>query len=88
MDVQDWRKKQQKEVDANYKVFKKLLPDLMGRHTGKHALMKDREVVNFYDTSDQAFNAGKRRFKDGVFSVQKVSDEVLDFRMWRHALPH
>ena len=86
MDVQTWRKKQRKEVDANYKVFKNLLPDLMGRHAGKHALMKGRKVVNFYDTGDQAFNAGNRRFKDGVFSVQKVSDEVM--RIWRHVLPH
>lgn len=83
------REKQQREVDANYEAFKRQLPELLsGQYAGKHALIKSKKIVDFFATGDDAFYAGKKLFEDGIFSVQKVTDEVVDLRLWRHALPH
>ena len=69
---------QQKEVDANFEAFEKMLPAIMQTHAGKHALMKDCKVVEFFDTDLDAIRAGNKLFEDGVFSVQKVSREAVD----------
>ncbi|MGU9952080.1 MAG: hypothetical protein ACNYPH_07295 [Gammaproteobacteria bacterium WSBS_2016_MAG_OTU1] len=89
MKKETMREAQQREVDANYEAFKQQLPKLLsGQYAGKHALIKNQKMVDFFDTSNDAFYAGVERFKDGIFSVQKVTDEVIDLRLWRYALSH
>jgi len=77
-----WHEDQQKEVDANYKAFCELLPELMLSHAGKHALLHNRKVVEIFDTSNDAFKAAQLYLKDGHFSVQKISNEVAKLG-WR-----
>ena len=43
--------KQQDQVDRNYNAFVKRLPELMQSHGGKFALMRDGEIVAFFDTA-------------------------------------
>ena len=39
------------ELKANYTSFAELLPELLGANRGKFALMRHREVVDFFDTA-------------------------------------
>ena len=71
------RRLQQQEVDANYAVMQDRIPDLIGEHTGKFALMKDGEIVEFFDSREDAIKYGNMQYHDGIFSVQKVSCEVV-----------
>jgi hypothetical protein len=48
----------QKEVDLNYDEFQKQLPNLE-RFSGKFALMKGGQIINFYDTFADAYTTGK-----------------------------
>ena len=80
--------RQQQEVDANFDAFEKMFADLYREHPGKFALMKDQKTVEFFDTSADAFRAGRKLFSDGHFSIQKISPEIVDLGVLSHALFH
>ena len=64
----------QKQVDDNYVAFHKRLPDLLLDCRGKFALMRNREIVEYFDTAHDAYKAGLLLYKDGMFSQQEVKD--------------
>ena len=76
----------QKEVDANFEVFQKILPDILPYETDRWALMRHGECVDFYDTLRDAETAGRAMYKDRIFSVQQVSDVVVGLGWFSHAM--
>jgi len=78
--------KLQVEVDANFAAFRKMLPELLRRERNRWALMRHGECASFYDTLRDAHTAGAALFEDGLFSVQQVSDEVVDLGWFSHAV--
>ena len=76
----------QEEVDRNYLIFRKQLPNLLHQHRGKFALIRDGQVLSFYDTALDAQTAGSQLYPDGLFSIQKVSEEVGDLGLYSHAV--
>ena len=84
MDGQERGQRQRREVDANFQAFEEQLPELLKRYAGKHALMKDCKVVEIFDTDLDAMRAGYRLFEDGIFSVQKISREIIDLGFVSH----
>ena len=72
------RKKLQSQVDRNYDVFKKNLKRHMRSHRNSYALMRDGVVVKFCKTYESAWNTGNKKFEDGLFSIQKVTDTPMD----------
>ncbi len=80
-------KARQNEVDANFEAFQKMLPDLIGKYDNRWALMRNRECVAFYDTVRDAVTAGDSQFKDGLFSVQEVTERIVDLGWFSHAMP-
>lgn len=77
--------KAEKEVAANYEYFKSQLDELEKEHSGEFALLRRREVVEFFPSSRAAFNAGMKRFGEGEFSVQEVTRRIINRRHkgWR-----
>ncbi len=81
--------KQQEQVDRNYNVFVKQLPELMQSHGGKFALMRDGEIVAFFDTARDAYVAGQELYKqDSYFSVQEVVQGPIELGFYSHAVFH
>jgi len=78
--------KLQAEVEANFAAFRKMMPELLGRERNRWALMRHGECVSFYDTLGDAHTAGSALFEDGLFSVQRVSAEVVDLGWFSHAV--
>jgi hypothetical protein len=76
---------QQREVDENYKEFKRLLPDLMRTDRGRHALMHNKKVIACFDTRGDARRAGKTLVK-GNFSIQKITTKPIDLGFFSHAI--
>ena len=62
----------QKTIDANYTAFRKVLPEIMQRQAGRFALMRNEQIVDFFDTARDAVTAGGHLYEDGEFSVQEV----------------
>ena len=76
------------EIEKNYQAFQSLLPTLLTQHPGKFALMRDRKVVEFFDTPRDAYVTGQRLFSnDHLFSVQEVTESAVDLGYYSHAVP-
>ncbi len=76
----------QKEVDANFQEFQKMLPEVLHREANRWALMRHGECSGFYDTLRDADTAGKTLYEDGLFSVQQVQTTVVDLGWFSHAM--
>ena len=84
----DFRVRQEREVEVNYEAFKAQFGDLYSTHAGEYALMRDGKVVEFFQEFNDAMKTGRLLYSDRVFSVQKVSHEKVDLGYWNHALLH
>lgn len=80
--------KQRTEVDRNYDAFTRMLGKLLPEHRDQLALMRDGEVVSFYDKPRDALLAAHDLFPDGIFSIQEITDEPLDLGFWSHIAVH
>jgi hypothetical protein len=77
--------RQKLEVDQNYDAFVRSLGTILPRHRGQYALMRHGKIVGYFDRPGAANVAGCERFKDGIFSIQEVTDEPIDLGFWSHA---
>ena len=82
--VQPDREKIQEVVKTNYEAFTRMLPDLLKTHPGQFALMRDGEIADFFPSARKASQHGETAFDDGLFSVQEVTDEVVDLGWFSH----
>lgn len=76
--------RQKLEVDRNYDAFLRALATILPTHRGQYALMRQGKIVGYFDRPGAANIAGFERFKDGVFSIQEVTDEPIDLGFWSH----
>ena len=76
----------QEEVDRNFAFFQTELGNLLPKHRGKYALLRDQSIIDYYDTVLDAQTAAEQLYKDGLFSIQKVSEEVVDLGLFSHAV--
>jgi hypothetical protein len=77
-----------KQVETNYKAFQEKLPSLLTTFRGKFALMRDGQIIEFFDTARDAYIAGQKIFKeDQLFSVQEVIETPVDLGFFSYALP-
>ncbi|MFQ6017875.1 MAG: hypothetical protein ACE5KF_06735 [Kiloniellaceae bacterium] len=78
--------RRQQAVDRNFAAFKKLLPELLKTHPGKFALLRDETIVEYFDTARDAMIYGQKEYPDGLFSIQQVTDTVVDLGYFSHAV--
>lgn len=76
--------RQRREVDRNYDAFMRMLGSILPQHRDQLALMRDGEIVGYFDTPRQALVAASERFEDRIFSIQEVTDEPIDLGFWSH----
>ena len=60
-------------VEANYRAFQRILPDLLSSRAGQYALLRDEKAVGFFETAGQAYARGLTSYPDRLFSVQRVA---------------
>jgi hypothetical protein len=77
-------RRQQEEIDRNYDAFMRVLGSILPTQRDRLALMKDGEIVGYFDKPGEAYRAGLTRFPDGIFSIQEVTDEPIDLGFWSH----
>ena len=73
------------EIDKNYEAFTLVLDKHMRSHANEYALMRRGRIVEFCDTSVDAMRLGNRRYRDGIFSIQKVTKEPVDLGIFSRA---
>jgi hypothetical protein len=75
----------ERELTENYAAFEKMLPELLKSSAGKYALLRNRGLVEIFDTAAEAHSAGTSRFDDGLFSVQKVRPGTINLGLFSYA---
>jgi hypothetical protein len=78
------RIRQARQVDENYDAFMRLIGEILPEHRGQLALMRDRQIVAYFDKPGEAYRTAVSRYPDGVFSIQEVTDEPIDLGFWSH----
>jgi len=78
------RVRQAAEVDRNYDVFVRMLADILPSHRDQYALMRDGQIIGFFDKPGDANREGFERYSDSIFSIQEVTDEPIDLGFWSH----
>lgn len=76
--------RQRREVDQNYDAFTGMLGSILPEHRDQLALMRDGDIVGYFNTPREALIAASERFPDGIFSIQEVTDEPIDLGFWSH----
>jgi hypothetical protein len=72
------------QLTSNYAWFQKSLPDLLMSHRGRHALLHENRIAEFYSNSLDAIKAGLMQFGEGNFSVELVDETVEDMGFYSH----
>lgn len=75
---------QRAQIDVNYDAFQRTLAAILPQHRDEYALMRDREIVDYYGSAGDAYRAGLDRFPDRLFSIQEVTDEPIDLGFFSH----
>lgn len=79
---------QRQQLEQNYQAFAQQLPQLARSHQGQFALMRDGQIIEFFDTVRDAYLTGQRLFeKDHLFSVQEVTLVPVELGFFSDALP-
>lgn len=78
----------QDAVDRNFEAFEKLLPELLAIHAGEIALMRDGKLVALFENAGAAMAEGDRQYPDQLFSIQLVTDRVIDLGFFSHVKHH
>ncbi len=68
----------EKEVSANYKYFKKMQPEWRNEHLLEFVLIHHQELVDFFESENDAIKVGIRHYGMGKFSVQSVKNDSID----------
>ena len=77
------------ELSQNYEAFMEHLqddPDMLVTHKDKYALMRHREIIKIYDTIQQAIVAAETKYKDGLFSIQKITNTKISLGYYSRAM--
>jgi hypothetical protein len=80
-------KTHQEEVDENYSEFIKALPNILPAHHNKFALMKDGKIIAYFSSAEDSTTAAHLSIQDGLFSIQQVTDAVIDLGFYNYAVP-
>ena len=76
----------EQEIDQNFDFFQRNLSRYLNDHRGQFALLRCREVIDFFDGPGEAFREGLARFPDEIFSIQEVEDRPAEMGLMSIAL--
>ncbi len=64
--------------ERNIAAFQAILPELLRTHDGHFVLMRDGQIVQFFNTDIDAMAYGDRTYADGLYTVLGVSERAVD----------
>ena len=85
--TEEQRKAKQAEIERNLEAFLAFLPTIPAAQKGKFAVLRNREIVGFYDTVSDAVTAAAKIYPDNIYSVQQVTDTAVNLGYYSYAMP-
>ena len=77
---------QRHQVDINYDAFQRVLGSIIHDNRDQYALMRDREIVGYFAKPGDADREGDRRFPDGCYSIQQVTEEPVELGLYANGI--
>ena len=66
------------QIDINHDAYREThRHGLEKEHLGEYALMHDAQVVDVFETVDEAFNAGMDNFGADQFSIEEIGAQPI-----------
>jgi hypothetical protein len=75
----------ERALTENYAAFERMLPKLLNSDAGRYVLLRNQELAGVFDSAATAHAAGRSRFDDGLFSVQKVKEGTISLGFFSYA---
>lgn len=72
------------QIDGNYDAFQRQLAGILSTHRHEYALMRNRDIVGFFEKPGDAYRAGIAAYPDTLFSIQEVTDEPIELGFFSH----
>lgn len=72
------------EIDRNFAAFQGMLANLLHTKAGQYALLRNQQLEGVFPSAADAERAGMSRFDDELYSIQRVTDEVIDLGFYSH----
>ena len=66
------------EIRKNFMAFKKLLLSIDSRHSGKFAVLRKEEIIEYFGSMPDATKYADVLYEDGLYSIQEVNARVID----------
>ena len=76
----------QSEIARNFDHFQRMLATFLQTQRDRYALLHEGAVVAFFDTPGDADLEGTRRFDDGIYSIQQVTDEPVNLGLYANGI--
>jgi hypothetical protein len=67
-------------LEKELALFAKMKPDLLKNHGGKFVLIRGEEFIGAYDSAENAYAEGVKRFGRESFLVKKVTEQEEVYR--------
>lgn len=67
-------------LEKELALFAKMKPDLLKNHDGKFVLIRSEEFIGAYDSAENAYAEGVKRFGREPFLVKKVTEQEEVYR--------
>jgi hypothetical protein len=77
----------EQELETNFAEFEKLLPTFQAQDNGKYVLMRYGKTVNIFDSNKDALIFAQAQFSDGMYSIQQITNKVMDLGYFSYAMP-
>jgi hypothetical protein len=74
------------ELERNFAAFQECLPELLQSHAGKFAVIRNKKIVDFFDTLADAAKFAARSYPDDMFSIQEVSERRIQLGFFSLAI--
>ncbi len=76
----------QAEIAANFDYLMRNLAIVLPNHAGQYALLKGRRILGYFDDAFDADVEGTKVALDGIYSIQKVTDQPVELGVYLHAV--
>lgn len=73
------------EITQNFDAFQRSLAAILPMQRNRFALLRHGAIIGFFDKPGNADDEGAKRFADGIYSIQQVTDEPVELGLYAHA---
>ncbi|MCY4262553.1 MAG: hypothetical protein OXC97_04465 [Candidatus Dadabacteria bacterium] len=72
------RNKKLAEIRENFEAFETFLPSIKQKYIGEFAVLREKQIVDYFDSMEDAVKYADTKYENGVYSIQQVDNRIVD----------